>query len=330
MAGILTLAIAEKEVMTKSTLELLGGGRKLADKLGWQVASVFVGWEGSSLIPSLFAHGADWVYQASHPLLLETYQPEAYLSALEQAVRQAHPDVVLLPGDSMGRELAPRLASRLSAGIVAEVIGLDVEPSSKAVLFTCPAYGGKAMAVFSAKSFPVVATLKPRTFEVLPKDEARRGEVVDVKLDLDPSLLRVKRLEKVREEGAGVKLEDAKVVVSGGRGIGGPEGFKLLEQLAQLFKGAVGASRAAADAGWVPASWQVGQTGKTISPDLYIAVGISGATQHIAGVSGAKTIVAVNTDPEAPIFKVAQLGIVADYRRAIPKLIEKCQELLGQ
>lgn len=329
MAGILTLAIRDKEVMTKSTLELLGGGRKLADKLGWQVASVFVGGEVSSLIPTLFAHGADRVYQASHPLL-ETYQPEAHLFALAQAVHQANPDVVLLPGDSMGRELAPRLASRLSAGIVAEVVGLDVEPSSRAVLFTCPAYGGKAMAVFSAKRLPVVATLKPRTFEVLPKDEARRGEVVEVELDLDPSLLRVKRLEKVREESAGVKLEDAKVVVSGGRGIGGPEGFKLLGQLAQLLKGAVGASRAAADAGWVPASWQVGQTGKTISPDLYIAVGISGATQHIAGVSGAKTIVAVNTDPEAPIFKVAQLGIVADYRRAIPKLIEKCQELLGR
>lgn len=329
MAGILILATVENGILTKSTLELLGGGRRLAGKLGEKVGAVLLGKDIFPLIPLLFAHGADSVYEASHPLL-EPYQPEAYLSALAEVAKKAEARVILLSSDSMGRELAPRLAHRLRGGIVTEVIDLDVEAESKAILLTCPAYGGKAMAVFAPRRFPLVATLKPRIFEPLPPEEGRRGKVIEVQLNLDPALLKTKRLERVREEVVGVKLEDAKVIVSGGRGLGGPEGFKLLEQLAQVLKGAVGASRAATDAGWVPSSWQIGQTGKTVSPDLYIAVGISGATQHVAGMSGSKTIVAINTDPEAPIFKVAQLGVVSDYRKIIPKLIEKCRELLGR
>lgn len=329
MGGILILATVENGTLTRSTLELLGGGRRLAGKLGEEVGAALLGKDVSSLIPLLFAHGADSVYEASHPLL-ESYQPEASLSALEQVGKRAEAQVVLLSSDSMGRELAPRLAHRLGGGIVTEVIDLDVEAESKAICFTCPAYGGKAMAVFIPKRFPVVATLKPRVFEPLPPEEGRQGEVVQVQLGLDQAFLKTKRLDRVREEVVGVKLEDAKVIVSGGRGLGGPEGFKFLEQLAQILKGAVGASRAATDAGWVPSSWQIGQTGKTVSPDLYIAVGISGATQHVAGMSGSKMIVAINTDPEAPIFKVAQLGIVGDYKKIVPKLIEKCQKLLGR
>ena len=329
MGSILILVTAENGTLTRSTLELLGGGKRLAVKLGEKVGAALLGKDVSALIPLLFAHGADSVYEASHPLL-EPYQPEAFLAALTKVVRKAEAQVVLLPSDSMGRELAPRLAHRLGGGIVTEVIDLDVEAESKAILLTCPAYGGKAMAVFAPKRFPVVATLKPRTFEPLPPEEGRQGEVVQVQFDLDQALVKTKRLDRVREEVVGVKLEDAKVIVSGGRGLGGPEGFKLLEQLAQVLKGAVGASRAATDAGWVPPSWQIGQTGKTVSPDLYIAVGISGATQHVAGMSGSRTIVAINTDPEAPIFKVAQLGIVGDYKKIIPKFIEKCRELLGR
>jgi electron transfer flavoprotein alpha subunit len=161
-------------------------------------------------------------------------------------------------------------------------------------------------------------------------EESRTGEEIRVEVALEASQLKTRVLEKVQEEVAGVKLEDAKIVVSGGRGLRGPEGFKILEQLAQVLKGAVGASRAATDSGWVPPSWQVGQTGKSVSPDLYLAFGISGATQHVAGISGAKNIVAINTDPEAPIYKVAQLGVVGDWKAVATKLIESCKELTGR
>lgn len=327
MAGILVLARIEGGAVAKSGFELLGAARRLAEPLGERVTAALLGKETSAHLQTLFVQGADLAADASHPLL-ETYAPEAYLSAMEQICRHLQPTMVLLSADSIGRELAPRLAHRLEAGIVAEVIEIAV--TDKTPHFTSPAYGGKAMSVFTPKGYPLVVTLKPRAFKPLQVDESRHGEVVEIDLELSQTLLRVKVVEQVQEEAVGIKLEDAKIVIGGGRGLGGQEGFQLLEQLAQLLKGAVGASRAATDAGWVPTSWQIGQTGRTIGPDLYIAVGISGATQHIAGVSGAKTIVAINTDPEAPIFKIAQLGIVGDYRKVLPRLIEKCRELLGR
>jgi electron transfer flavoprotein alpha subunit len=233
--------------------------------------------------------------------------------------------VVLLADDSRGRELAPRLAYRLKAGLVTEVTAIQAD--GPAVLFQRQMYGGRTIATFVAQQFPVVASVKPRAMEPAVERADRFGEEVSVSVSLDASLLRTRVTEKVGEEVRGVKLENAKMIVSGGRGLKGPEPFKQLEELAQLLKGAVGASRAATDAGWVPASWQVGQTGKTVSPDLYIAVGISGATQHLAGMTSSKTIVAINTDPDAPIFKVAHLGIVGDFKAVLPKFIAKCREL---
>jgi electron transfer flavoprotein alpha subunit len=188
-------------------------------------------------------------------------------------------------------------------------------------------YGGRTVATFAPQRFPVVATVKPRSMEPAVEQAGRAGEEVLLTVTLDASLLRTRVVQRVTEEVRGVRLENAKVVVSGGRGLKGAEPFKQLEELAQLLKGAVGASRAATDAGWIPASWQVGQTGKTVNPDLYIAVGISGATQHLAGMTGSKTIVAINTDPDAPIFKVAHLGIVGDFKAVLPRFIEKCREL---
>jgi len=327
MAGILVVTRVEGGAVVRSGLELLGAARTLAEPLGQRVTAALLGKETSAHLQRLFAQGADLVAAASHPSL-ETYAPEAYLSALEQLFHYLDPTMILLAADSIGRELAPRLAYRLEAGIVTEVIEVAVTDDTPS--FTSPAYGGRAMAVFVPRGYPVVITVKPRTFRPLQADEWRHGEVVEIDLDLPEHLLQVKVVERVREETGGVKLEEAKVVIGGGRGVGGPEGFKLLEQLAEVLRGAVGASRAATDAGWVPTSWQIGQTGKTINPDLYLAVGISGATQHIAGVSGAKTIVAINTDAEAPIFRVAQLGIVGDYRKVLPRLIEKLKELLGR
>ncbi|MBI3988683.1 MAG: electron transfer flavoprotein subunit alpha/FixB family protein [candidate division NC10 bacterium] len=327
MAGILVLARMEGGSVARSGFELLGAARSLAEPFGERVTAALLGKETSAYLKTLFVQGADLVAEASHPSL-GTYAPEAYLSALEQICRSLDPSMILLSADSIGRELAPRLAHRLEAGIVAEVI--DVAVTDGIPHLISPAYGGKAMSVFTPKGYPLVVTLKPRAFKPLRADESKHGEVVEIDLDLPPHLLQVKVVEQVKEEAAGVKLEDAKIVIGGGRGLGGPEGFQVLEQLAKLLKGAVGASRAATDAGWVPTSWQIGQTGKTVGPDLYIAVGISGATQHIAGVSGAKTIVAINTDAEAPIFKIAQLGIVGDYKKIVPRLIGKCKELLGR
>jgi electron transfer flavoprotein alpha subunit len=328
MPGILVLATAENAGLTRGTLEVLACGNRLKALLGKPVGAAILGAERSAHVPLLFAYGADRVYRAEHPLL-EQYQGDAYAIALHHVCERASPDVVLLAGDSIGREVGPRLAYRLKAGFVADFIDCELDGAAGRLRFARPAYGGKAVAVVQPTGGVVVATVKARAMEPAVRQEGRNGEEVRLDVSLEASHLKTRVVETVQEEVAGVKLEDAKVVVSGGRGLRGPEGFKVLEQLAQVLKGAVGASRAATDAGWVPPSWQVGQTGKSVSPDLYLAFGISGATQHIAGISGAKNIVAINTDPEAPIYKVAQLGVVGDWKAVATKLIEACKELTG-
>jgi electron transfer flavoprotein alpha subunit len=227
----------------------------------------------------------------------------------------------------MGRELGPRLAYRLQAAFVGEFIDFDLDQASGRLQFTRQTYGGKAMAVVQPRVNAVVATAKLRTLEPAAQEEGRTGEEIRVDVALEASQLKTRLIERVQEKATGINVGDAKIVVSGGRGVHGPEGFKVLEELAQVLKGAVGASRAATDAGWVPSSWQIGQTGRNVSPELYLAFGISGATQHVAGISGSKCIVAVNTDPAAPIFKVAQLGIVEDWKAVATTLIERCKEL---
>ncbi|MFQ5839843.1 MAG: electron transfer flavoprotein subunit alpha/FixB family protein [Candidatus Methylomirabilales bacterium] len=324
MPGTFVLAKVDNGVPSRSTLELLGGAQRLAEGLQEPICAGLLGQGGAS---PLYRYGVEIVYRIDHPRLNE-YQPDLYLLALERMARTAEPRVLLLPGDSLGRDLAGRLAFRLQAGIVTDVIDIDVQASDHTPRFTRPAYGGKAIAVMLPKIFPVVATLKPRTFDPAAAGGEGHGREVQVEASRDPTQARTHLVDRIREETTGVKLEDARVVVSGGRGLGGPEGFNLLVELARVLKGAVGASRAATDAGWVSSSSQVGQTGKTVSPDLYIAVGISGATQHVAGISGRTTLVAINTDPEAPIFKVAHLGIVGDYRVILPPLIAKCRELM--
>jgi len=324
MTDVLVLASGEGNTPSQMTLELLGAARRLADATQGQVKTVLLEDRKSGLGARLFAYGVDQVLHVEHPLLKDR-QTDAYVAALAQIASQATPQVILLADDSCGKQVAPRLAHRLNGAVVTEVMGIEVDGA--AVLFQRQMYGGRTIATFAAQRFPIVATVKPRAMEPAVEQAGRSGEEVPVTVLLDASLLRTRVVEKVGEEVRGVKLENAKVVVSGGRGLKGPEPFQQLEELAQLLKGAVGASRAATDAGWVPASWQVGQTGKTVNPDLYIAVGISGATQHLAGMTSSKTIVAINTDPDAPIFKVAHLGIVGDFKAVLPKFIEKCREL---
>ena len=324
MVDVLVLATGQGNIPSQSTLELLGAARPLADATRGKVKAAILADTQSTFGARLFAFGADQVLRLEHPLLKD-YQADAYLAALAPLAANAAPQVILLADDSQGRELAPRLAYRLSGGVVTEVTAIEGDGS--AVLLQRQMYGGRTIATFAAQRFPVVATVKPRAMEPAVEQAGRSGEEVLVTVRLDASLLRTRVVERVGEEVRGVKLENAKVVVSGGRGLKGPEPFKQLEELAQLLKGAVGASRAATDAGWVPASWQVGQTGKTVGPDLYIAVGISGATQHLAGMTTSKTIVAINTDPDAPIFRVAHLGIVGDFKAVLPKFVAKCREL---
>jgi len=324
MTDVLVLAAGQGDVPSQGTLELLGAARRLADSTGGQVRAAVLEATRSGLGARLFAFGADQVYRVEHALLNGS-PADACVEALVQVASPLGPQLILLADDSRGREMAPRLAYRLGAGAVTEVTGLQGDGS--ALLFQRQMYGGRTVATFVAQRLPVVGTVKPRTMEPAPEQVGRTGQEMPVVVSLDTSHVRIRVMERVEEEVRGVKLENAKVIVSGGRGLKGPEPFKQLEELAQILKGAVGASRAATDAGWVPASWQVGQTGKTVSPDLYIAVGISGATQHLAGMTSSKTIVAINTDADAPIFKVAHLGVVGDFKAVLPKFIEKCREL---
>ena len=326
MAGILVFAKVEDGVPSRSTLELLGAAQRLTGGLQEPLGAALLGPGDAG---SLYAYAVETIYQVDDPLLKE-YQADSYLLALERIAETAEPRLILLSGDSLGRDLAARLAFRLRAGIVTEVMDLHVQASDKSLRFVRQAYGGKTHAAIVPTTFPVVATLKTRTFDPAPRGGDKQGTEVRVEVSLDAVHTRTRLVERVEEESTGVKLEDAPVVVSGGRGLGGPGGFDLLVELARILKGSVGASRAATDAGWVPSSMQVGQTGKTVSPDLYIAIGISGATQHVAGISGAKTIVAINSDPEASIFKVAHLGIVGDHQAILPPLIARCRELMGE
>ena len=325
MTDVLVLADGQAGTPSQNTLELLGAARRLADATRGKVQAAVLESAATGLSPRVFAYGADQVFRAEHSLL-NRVRADAYVSVLAQVAGLAKAQIVLLADDSLGKELAPRLAHRLGGGVVTEAIAIDGEGNG--VVFRRQMYGGRTIAAISARRFPVVATVKPRMMAPAPEQPGRVGEEIRVPVSLDTSVVRTKVLERVAEEVRGVKLENARVVVSGGRGLKGSEPFKQLEELAQVLKGAVGASRAATDAGWVPASWQVGQTGKTVSPDLYIAVGISGATQHLAGITGAKTIVAINSDPDAPIFKVAHLGVVGDFKAVLPKFIEKCRELM--
>jgi electron transfer flavoprotein alpha subunit len=327
--GVLVLGETKEGKLASITTELLGGGRKLADELGEELAVVLVGSGVADLAQEAIACGADKVYVVDDPLLKD-YQTDAYMSVMDKVAGQMNPAVIIMGQTSIGRDLAPRLAFRLNTAAALGCLELAIDPSSKKLLQTKPVYGGNALAVFTTESFPQIATVRPKAMTPLEPDQSRKGEVVKVEAGLDVSAIRAKVLEKVPEEVEGIKLEDAEVVVGGGRGIGSAEGFAQLEELAKLLKGAVGATRPPCDNGWMPAGAQVGLTGKIITPDLYIAVALSGSSQHMSGCSGSKTIVAVNKDPEANIFREARFGVVGDWKKVVPALTEKLKELLAK
>ncbi len=319
--------VAEGKLATITT-ELLGCGRKLADDLGQELCAVLVGSGISSLAQEAIAFGADKVYVIDDPLLKD-YQTDSSVLVMEKLVKQVMPQILILGQTSIGRDLAPRLAFRLATAASMDCVELAIDPDSKLLLQTRPVYGGNAQAVFTCESYPQIATVRAKAMLPLERDASRQGEVITIEAGLDPSAIRTKVLKKVPEEVAGIKLGDAEVIVAGGRGIGSAEGFKQLEELANLLKGAVGATRPPCDNNWVPDGLQVGLTGKIVAPDLYIAVALSGSSQHMSGCSGSKNIIAINKDPEANIMKVARFGVVGDWKKVIPAFTEKVKELLA-
>ena len=325
-AGVLVLGDSTEGELSSTSRELMAAGRKIADDLGEELAIGLLGDTLDQPSQQAISHGANKVYAVNHPLLAE-YQVELYLSAMEALCRDVAPRIVLMARTNEGRELAPRLAFRLGVGLAQDCLEVSVDPSSKTLLANRPVYGGNAIAVVSCNYTPQIAAIRPKVYEPLTPDPARQGQVVSFPVELDPSQARSQVVNVITEEAEGVKLEDARIVVSGGRGLGGPEPFQDLENLAKVLGGAVGASRAAVDSGWVPSNYQVGLTGKTITPEVYITVAISGASQHMAGCSGAKVIVAINKDAEANIFKEARYGVVGDWQQVVPAFTEAVREL---
>jgi electron transfer flavoprotein alpha subunit len=307
----------------KAAQGLAGAGRRLADEMGGQLCAVIIGFETDALASEV-ARVADTVTIADQAELAE-YQPETCLNALVGLCRKLAPRVVLLANDTYSQELAPRLAHRLGGSAAGD--GVEVHFEGEALRVSRQVYGGKAQAVIELKRVPAVVWLRARSFAPAAQLTEAGAVVTHASLDIQPDT-RTRIVERKREGGGEARLEEARVIVSGGRGIGGPEPFQAeLKPLADLMGAQMAASRAACDAGWVPPTWQIGQTGKKVTPDLYLAIAITGASQHMAGISEAKTIAAINTDPDAPIFKHCRFGIVADYRAVVPLLREKLAAL---
>ncbi len=327
--GVLICGEVTEGRLESFSLELLGIGRKLADDLGQELGAVLLGSGIGDAAKEAILFGADKVYVVDDPLLKD-YQTDSYTAVMEKVCKQLLPDILLLGQGAIGRDLAPRLAFRLGTGVTMDCIELAIDPETKLMVQTKPVYGGNALAVLVCEQTkPQIATIRVKAMAPLERDDSRTGEIISIPAELDPAAMRTKVLDKVKEEVVGIKLEDARVVVCGGRGIGGPEGFSQLEEVAKLLGGAVGATRPPCDSGWVAAHLQVGLTGKIVTPDVYVGIGLSGSSQHIAGISGAKNIIAINKDPEANIFRVAHYGAVGDYKKVLPTFIQKCTELLS-
>ena len=323
---VLVVGEVEGGHLSHPSKELLAAGHGLAADLGEQLVIGLLGSELEVPASEAVLFGADKVYAVSNSLLAE-YQVDLYLAALETMCREVSPNVLLLGRTFIGRDVAPRLAFRLGVALAQDCLEVSVNPDTKRLRANRPVYGGSAMATVECVETPQIVAIRPKIYEPLEADETRVGDVVPLDVDLDPAVATVRLVELVAEEFEGVKLEDARIVVAGGRGLGGPEPFKDLEELAKVIGAGVGASRAAVDSGWVPHHWQIGLTGKTITPDLYITVGISGASQHMAGCSGAKVMVAINKDAEANIFKESRYGVVGDWKRVVTAFTEALRDL---
>ncbi len=316
--AFLVIGEAADGALAPLTAEMLGAARRLAGGSGG-VSCALMGSGVEARAQEAIALGADEALVVDDAALAE-YNSDAYLQATLKVVEQAAPKVIFFGQSNLGRDLAPRLAFRLSTGVIMDCVELAMEGDR--LVATRPAYGGNARAVNVVRADPQVATVRAKSQDPLERDASRTGSVTKVEAAIDTGAIRTKVTERKGAAGEGVRLEDAETVVSGGRGLGGSENFDVIEELAQALGAAVGASRAVCDLGWRPVSEQVGLTGKVVSPTLYIAVAISGASQHMAGCSGAKNIVAINKDADANIFKASRFGIVEDFSKVMKPLIE--------
>ena len=304
-------------------IELLGPGRTIADKQGGKLTAVVIGYEAEAAVKEADAHGADAIIVVDAPEY-KRFTTDAYTKALVSLVEKYGPTSLLIGATPNGRDFAPRVSCRLKTGLTADCTGLDVDEETGNVLWTRPTFGGNLMAQIQCPDHrPQMGTVRPGVFKKADPVEGH-AEIIREDLRVSPEDIRTRVMEVIREADSGkVDLESAEIIVAGGRGVGGPDGFRLIRELADVLGGQVGASRPAVDSGWIPHAHQVGQTGKTVGPKLYIACGISGAIQHTAGIAGSETVIAINSDPDAPIFSVADYGIVGDLFEVIPAMIQE-------
>lgn len=309
-------------------LELLNPGSELAKDQGGTLSAFIIGYNVEPAIKSATKHGAKIIYVIDGPEYKQ-YTTDAYVNAACTLIQETEPATVLIGATANGRDMAPRISCRLKTGLTADCTSLAIDPDTKKVIWTRPAFGGNLMAnILCPDHFPQIGTVRPGVFKKLPADEGNAAQIIPKDIHVTPEAIRTEVLELIQEAaGELVDLEGADIIVSGGRGVGSGENFSIIRDLAEVLGATVGASRAAVDADWISHSHQVGQTGKTVGPRLYIACGISGAIQHVAGMSSSKTIVAINKDPEAPIFNVADYGIVGDLNVVVPALTEEIRKL---
>ena len=324
--GVWVFAEQHKGNIASVSLELLGEGRKLADKKKAKLSAVLLGSGVTNKTKELIAHGADVVYVADDSALKD-FNDDSYAAVLISLAQQHKPEIILAGATAIGRSFFPKVASALYAGLTADCTMLDIDAATGHLHQTRPAFGGNIMAtIVTPHHRPQMATVRHKVMKPSQRDDARTGEIVTVKYEA-PAAVRTKVLKTVEELTETVNICEADIIVAGGRGLGSQKNFQLLEELAKVLGGAVAATRGAVDEGWIPYSHQVGQTGKTVCPKLYIACGISGAIQHVAGMSSSDVIVAINKDPDAPIFNVASYGIVGDVTEVLTEMIRKFKEM---
>lgn len=303
-------------------IELLGEGKKLADEVGNKLCAILLGSDVDALANELVSYGADKVYVCDSPLLKD-FTTDAYTKVISDTINEYKPEIVLIGATHIGRDLAPRVAARVDTGLTADCTKLEIDPEDKKIRQTRPAFGGNLMATIVCPNHrPQMSTVRPGVMEKAVLNTAAKGEKIAVKFALDAKDIRTILVEIVKSGKEAVSLTDAKIIVAGGKGVGSKEGFELLQKLADKLGGVVAASRACVDEGWIDHAYQVGQTGTTVKPEIYIACGISGAIQHLAGMQDSGIIIAINKNENAPIFEVADYGIVGDLFQIVPMLIE--------
>lgn len=325
--GVWVYAEQRQGELTPVVIELLGEAKKLANEIGTDLSAILLGSNVGKLAEKLIKYGADKVYIADNKKL-KNYTTDGYATVISNAIYKYKPESVLFGATHIGRDLAPRIAARVDTGLTADCTKLEIDPEDKKIKQTRPAFGGNLMATIVCKNHrPQMSTVRPGVMEKAKYDKDNKGKIIDLKVNLSEDEIRTKVLEIIKGSKKQVSLVDADFIVSGGKGLGNPEGFKLLQKLADLLGGVVGSSRAAVDIGWIDHSHQVGQTGTTVKPIIYIACGISGAIQHVAGMSNSDIIIAINKDENAPIFEIADYGIVGDLYEIVPIIIEELRKI---